>query len=148
MKQTAKPRRITLRASAKVNLSLEVLSKRPDGYHEVATVMHAVDLHDRLILEAAPTLSFRSDDPDLPTDDTNLVVRAARLTSPGKGGLMRCPCLPASAPRVASVPVFAVAKSGPAQHGHAAPRSLDPSPFPRALAVREAGAVGALLHRF
>jgi 4-diphosphocytidyl-2-C-methyl-D-erythritol kinase len=62
-----------------------VLSKRPDGYHEVATVMHAVDLHDRLILEAAPTLSFRSDDPDLPTDDTNLVVRAARLLKESAG---------------------------------------------------------------
>jgi 4-diphosphocytidyl-2-C-methyl-D-erythritol kinase len=68
-----------LRASAKVNLSLEVLGKRPDGYHEVATVMQAVDLYDRLVLEAAPTLSFTSDDPDLPTDDRNLVVRAARL---------------------------------------------------------------------
>src|SRR5262245_32142548 len=41
--------------------------------------MLAVDLHDRLMLEAAPTISFRSDDPDLPTDERNLVVRAAAL---------------------------------------------------------------------
>ena len=79
MKPPRRPRRLTLRASAKVNLSLEVLGKRPDGYHEVVTVMHAVDLYDRLTLEAAPTLSFSSDDPDLPTDERNLVMRAARL---------------------------------------------------------------------
>ena len=79
LKPSRRPRRLTLRASAKVNLSLEVLGKRPDGYHEVVTVMQAVDLYDRLTLEAAPTLSFSSDDPDLPTDERNLVMRAARL---------------------------------------------------------------------
>ena len=68
-----------MRASAKVNLSLEVLGKRPDGYHEIVTVMQAVDLYDRLTLEAASTLSLRADDPDLPTDERNLIVRAARL---------------------------------------------------------------------
>jgi len=60
-------------------LALEILGKRSDGFHEIATVMLAVDLHDRLMLEAAPTISFRSDDPDLPTDERNLVVRAAAL---------------------------------------------------------------------
>ena len=68
-----------LRASAKVNLALEVLGKRGDGYHEIATVLQAVDLFDRLTVEAADTLSLRSDDPELPTDEGNLVMRAARL---------------------------------------------------------------------
>ena len=68
-----------MRASAKVNLSLEVLGKRPDGYHEIVTVMQAVDLYDRLTLEAASTLSLRADEPDLPTDERNLIMRAARL---------------------------------------------------------------------
>lgn len=61
---------------------------------------------------------------------------------------MRCPCLPASAPRVAAVPVFAVAKSGPAQHGHAAPRSLDPSPFWCAPPLRYMSAAHQLVPRF
>ena len=85
MNRPRRPRRIALRASAKVNLALDVLGKRPDGYHEIATVMHAVDLHDRLTLEAAPTLSFHADDPGLPTDEGNLVVRAARLLSETAG---------------------------------------------------------------
>jgi 4-diphosphocytidyl-2-C-methyl-D-erythritol kinase len=68
-----------LRTSAKVNLALEVLGKRGDGYHEIATVLQAVDLFDRLKVEAADTLSLHTDDPELPTDDGNLVMRAARL---------------------------------------------------------------------
>ena len=76
---TRRPRSLSLRASAKVNLSLEVLEKRPDGYHEISTVMLAVDLHDRLTIEAAPALSLQTDDPELPTDEGNLILRAARL---------------------------------------------------------------------
>jgi 4-diphosphocytidyl-2-C-methyl-D-erythritol kinase len=68
-----------------VNLALEVLGKRGDGYHEIATVLQAVDLFDRLKLEAADTLSLHTDDPDLPTDDGNLVMRAARLLQKAAG---------------------------------------------------------------
>jgi 4-diphosphocytidyl-2-C-methyl-D-erythritol kinase len=76
---------VVLRASAKVNLALEVLGKRGDGYHEIATVLQAVDLADRLRLETADTLSLHVDDPDLPTDDGNLVMRAARLLQKAAG---------------------------------------------------------------
>ncbi len=85
MNRSRRPRRIALRASAKVNLALEVLGKRPDGFHEIATVMVAVDLCDRLTLEAASTTSFHADDPGLPTDEQNLVVRAAKLLSEAAG---------------------------------------------------------------
>ena len=68
-----------LQTSAKVNLVLEVLGKRPDGYHEIATVMQTVDLFDRLTLEAAPTISLETDDSALPADERNLIVRAALL---------------------------------------------------------------------
>jgi 4-diphosphocytidyl-2-C-methyl-D-erythritol kinase len=70
---------LVLRTSAKVNLALEVLGKRGDGYHEIATVLQAVDLFDRLTMEMADSLSLRTDDPELPTDEGNLVMRAARL---------------------------------------------------------------------
>ena len=74
-----------LRASAKVNLTLEVLGKRPDGYHEIVTVMQAVDLFDRLTVETASTISLSGDDPDLPTDERNLIVRAAGLLREAAG---------------------------------------------------------------
>ena len=66
-----------LRAAAKVNLTLEVLGKRADGYHEIATVMQAVDLSDRITLDDADDLELRSSIPDLPTDTRNLALRAA-----------------------------------------------------------------------
>jgi 4-diphosphocytidyl-2-C-methyl-D-erythritol kinase len=72
-----KRRRITLTAAAKVNLALEILGKRDDGYHEIVTVMVAVDLSDRLTLEDADALTLDSDAPGVPTDATNLAVRAA-----------------------------------------------------------------------
>ena len=85
LKRTGRPRRLVLRTSAKVNLTLEVLSKRSDGYHEIATVMQAIDLFDRLTLETAPAISLEVDDPALPTDDRNLIVRAGKLLQQAAG---------------------------------------------------------------
>ena len=84
-KRSRGSRELVLRASAKVNLALEVLGKRADGYHEIATVLQAVDLFDRIVMETADTLSLHTDDPDLPTDDGNLVMRAARLLQKAAG---------------------------------------------------------------
>src|SRR5215211_7638353 len=70
------------RAPAKINLSLRVLGRRPDGFHEIETVMAPVSLCDLLTfarLESSGTITFVCDDPSLPVGDDNLVVRAARL---------------------------------------------------------------------
>jgi 4-diphosphocytidyl-2-C-methyl-D-erythritol kinase len=64
-------------AAAKVNLALEVLSRRDDGYHEIATVMQAVDLSDRLTLDEADVLELRTESLDIPVNGSNLAVRAA-----------------------------------------------------------------------
>jgi 4-diphosphocytidyl-2-C-methyl-D-erythritol kinase len=66
-----------LSAACKINLALEVLGRRDDGYHEIATVMQAVDLSDRLVLEDADILELRTTAPDVPTDGTNLALKAA-----------------------------------------------------------------------
>jgi 4-diphosphocytidyl-2-C-methyl-D-erythritol kinase len=66
-------------ARAKVNLALEVLSRRPDGYHEIATVMQVIDLSDRLILEEADDLAVSTSAPGVPTDESNLAYRAAAV---------------------------------------------------------------------
>jgi 4-diphosphocytidyl-2-C-methyl-D-erythritol kinase len=66
-------------APAKLNLFLEVLGRRPDGYHDVETLMVAVNLCDRLTFADDPSgrITLRCDDPCLPTGPANLVVRAA-----------------------------------------------------------------------
>jgi 4-diphosphocytidyl-2-C-methyl-D-erythritol kinase len=64
---------------AKVNLSLRILGKLPDNYHEIQTVLQTVSLHDRLnlIKTSGAKIVFSCDDPSIPVDDRNLVVKAA-----------------------------------------------------------------------
>src|SRR3989304_4345473 len=76
-KGSGRARRVVLSAAAKVNLALEVLGKRPDGYHEIATVMQTVDLSDRLGLGGAAAPELVSTAPGVPTDETTLAWRAA-----------------------------------------------------------------------
>jgi 4-diphosphocytidyl-2-C-methyl-D-erythritol kinase len=70
-----------LRAPAKINLHLRVGPTRPDGFHPLVSWMTTVSLFDTLIFLStqAPGITFRCDDPKLPTDERNLVVKAARL---------------------------------------------------------------------
>lgn len=68
-------------APAKINLGLEILGKREDGYHEIRTIMAMIDLADTLTFTADDTLadgSLRVDGVDLPSTD-NLIVRAHAL---------------------------------------------------------------------
>lgn len=78
-------RRLVVNASAKVNLTLEVLGKRSDGYHEIATVMQAVDLSDQVVLEDARSLMLETDAAGVPTGADNLVMRAAALLREAAG---------------------------------------------------------------
>ena len=72
--------RLILKAHAKINLGLEVLGKRPDGYHEVAMIMQSVSLHDTLILSLQESdITLMCDRPELPCDHSNLAYRAAEL---------------------------------------------------------------------
>jgi 4-diphosphocytidyl-2-C-methyl-D-erythritol kinase len=72
---------VVVHAPAKVNLFLEVLGRRPDGYHELATLMAAVSLYDTLEFTEAPPgpVRLRSDHPSLSVEPDNLVCRAAEL---------------------------------------------------------------------
>ncbi len=72
------PRSLTLKAYAKINLTLEVLGRREDGFHDIASIMQAVDLYDTPSFEPADELTLECDVPELATDD-NLVLRAAGL---------------------------------------------------------------------
>jgi len=91
---------ISLQARAKLNLSLAVLAKRPDGFHEIESLMVPVTLHDTLTLRPLDSSDVRLTvrfggrllapeavvlRRDVPTDDSNLVVRAARLLAAEAG---------------------------------------------------------------
>ncbi len=69
----------TLPSFAKINCSLRILAKRPDGYHEIRTVLQTVSLHDTVGFATAPDseISLSCDDPLILTDQNNLIMRAA-----------------------------------------------------------------------
>ncbi len=72
-------------APAKVNLALEILGRRQDGYHEVRTVLQTVDLADEVRLSAgAPGkgVDFRVEPPGAAPEEENLVLAAVRLLAP------------------------------------------------------------------
>lgn len=70
---------INLKAYAKINLGLRILSQRDDGYHNIETVFHRVQPHDEIRLEQSSDLTLTVNTPGLPRDDNNLCVKAAKL---------------------------------------------------------------------
>lgn len=62
---------------AKINLSLDVLGLREDGYHNIDTIMNLIDLHDIMDINRNHTneLNLSSNNPDFPTDETNLIYK-------------------------------------------------------------------------
>jgi 4-diphosphocytidyl-2-C-methyl-D-erythritol kinase len=68
---------LRVRAYAKINLSLEVVGKRPDGFHDLVSVMQTISVADSLAIRAGSRISLICSDPDL-SGPANLVERAAR----------------------------------------------------------------------
>lgn len=72
-----------LQAPAKINLTLDILGRRPEGYHEIASVMQAISLADRVTIARAPDgagISLTVSGPEaagVPTDERNIAWRAA-----------------------------------------------------------------------
>ena len=72
---------IVRRAYAKINLGLDVIGRRPDGYHEVKMVMQTIGLYDELVFkkEAEPGIRLITGCADVPADENNLIYKAASL---------------------------------------------------------------------
>ncbi len=84
---------IRLEAFAKINLGLDVIGRRPDGYHDIITIMQEIDLRDKIVLEKiGEGIIIESNKEDLPTNSDNLVYKVWELMRDKyslKGGL-RC----------------------------------------------------------
>lgn len=71
---------IDLQAHAKINLFLNVLGERSDGYHELETVFQSIDLHDEVLIRKVPFgIRIFCNHPDVPIDRRNIAFRAAKL---------------------------------------------------------------------
>lgn len=76
---------ISTKAYAKINLTLDVLGKRPDGYHEIDSIFQTVSLFDEVTIEKQETEgifcrmdNFGIGNPDIPEDEKNIAVKAAK----------------------------------------------------------------------
>lgn len=80
----------SLLAAAKINLYLEIVGDRPDGFHELIMVMQSLSLADRVTVRSIgiDDIRVRCDHPLVPTDDTNLAYRAAALLAQRFPGVM------------------------------------------------------------
>jgi 4-diphosphocytidyl-2-C-methyl-D-erythritol kinase len=78
---------MTLEAPAKVNLTLRVLGRRSDGFHDIETLMAPLDLADRLEMSLSENagVEFSCSDPALPTDGSNLVCKAVAAFAAATG---------------------------------------------------------------
>ena len=90
---TMRRKKLALRCHAKINLGLSVLGSRPDGYHDLRTILQTVDLHDTLEVTPAERISLEiipewagGRASDLPADGSNLVIRAAESLREPLGG--------------------------------------------------------------
>ena len=78
--------RMKLAAPAKVNLHLRILGRRPDGFHDIETLMAPLELADEVEVELADGIHVTCDDPSLPSGGDNLAGRAAMAFFAATGG--------------------------------------------------------------
>lgn len=71
--------KIKLKAYAKVNLSLDILGKRKDGYHEISSIMQSIDLADILEFEKSEIVKIFCDDHRVPLGEDNLILKVINL---------------------------------------------------------------------
>jgi 4-diphosphocytidyl-2C-methyl-D-erythritol kinase len=77
---------LRVRSYAKINWTLDVLFRRPDGFHEIRTIYQTVSLYDTLVLSEIPErIEVTCDKPGVPCDASNLACRAAALLKESTG---------------------------------------------------------------
>ncbi|MEO1006242.1 MAG: 4-(cytidine 5'-diphospho)-2-C-methyl-D-erythritol kinase, partial [Cyanobacteria bacterium J06638_38] len=71
----------SLIAPAKINLYLEIIGDRPDGFHELVMILQSIELADRIDIKASDTqdIYIHCNHPQVPSDETNLAYRGAQL---------------------------------------------------------------------
>jgi 4-diphosphocytidyl-2-C-methyl-D-erythritol kinase len=121
---------------AKINLHLRVGPRAPDGFHPLLSWMCTVALHDTIEMTATnePGIRLTCDHPAVPTNETNLIIRAARALNPKLGAdvtLKKQIPVGGGLGGGSSNAAFALLPPRPQQHLHQPRRNRHPNPPPR-----------------
>ena len=68
---------LTLPSFGKINLHLQVIGRRPDGFHDLCTVFQTISLHDTITISPNDEIELTCSDPSIPLGDGNILIRAA-----------------------------------------------------------------------
>ena len=71
--------KIKLNSPAKINFGLNIVSKRPDGYHNIETIFYPIQLHDEIMVKKSGKFAFQSNNKNLTVEADNLIVKSKRL---------------------------------------------------------------------
>lgn len=72
---------ISVKIAAKVNLGLDILEKRKDNYHNIQTIMHSIDIHDKLVFKKSNKLKITCNNEDVPMGKENIVYQCVKKIS-------------------------------------------------------------------
>ena len=67
---------ITLKSFAKINFGLNIISKRPDGFHDIETIFYPIQLHDEILIQKSNSSYFESNIEILNSNADNLIIKA------------------------------------------------------------------------
>ncbi|MCJ7552750.1 MAG: 4-(cytidine 5'-diphospho)-2-C-methyl-D-erythritol kinase [Ignavibacteriaceae bacterium] len=67
---------LKVKSPAKINIGLNIIRKRDDGYHDLETIFYPLKIHDEIIFTRSDKLSFRSNDENLNKEKSNLIIKA------------------------------------------------------------------------
>ena len=70
---------LSLPSFGKINLHLQVIGRRPDGFHDLCTVFQTISLHDTITVSQGSEIELTCSDPSMPVGERNIMVRAANL---------------------------------------------------------------------
>lgn len=78
---------VNIKVAAKINLGLDVLGKNPNGYHNIKTVMHSINIFDDLTFEKSNKINITCDNPYVPCNENNLVYKCIKAIAKESGNL-------------------------------------------------------------
>lgn len=81
---------LNIKSPSKINIGLNVVSKRDDGYHNLQTIFYPLNLYDEIKIKKSDRFKFNSNDKNLETDNNNLIIRAHKLVEQTIGTKLAC----------------------------------------------------------